>query len=273
MSFLALDVGNTRLKWMLFDHPAPGARALAQGVAFLEQIDRLAETAWASLPEPQSTLGCIVASPGVRNRVQEQMSLWKLEPRWVVPSAAEAGLRNGYEHPSRLGADRWVAMIGARQRMLAQTRGQPPRPILLVMVGTAVTVEAIDAQGRFLGGLILPGHGIMLRALESGTAGLHVPTGQVCKFPTNTSDALTSGGTYATAGACERMYQHLAALEAQPPLCLLTGGAGWKMLPAMTRPFELVESLIFDGLLAIAAERQAALDALLASPRAQKQPA
>ena len=41
MSFLALDVGNTRLKWMLFDHPAPGARALAQGVAFLEQIDRL----------------------------------------------------------------------------------------------------------------------------------------------------------------------------------------------------------------------------------------
>ena len=80
-------------------------------------------------------------------------------------------------------------------------------------------------------------------------------------------------GTYAIAGACERMYQHLAALEAQPPLCLLTGGAGWKMLPAMTRPFELVESLIFDGLLAIAAERQAALDALLAPPRAQKQPA
>ena len=116
-------------------------------------------------------------------------------------------------------------MIGARQRMLAQTRGQPPRPILLVMVGTAVTVEAIDAQGRFLGGLILPGYGIMLRALESGTAGLHVPTGQVCKFPTNTSDALTSGGTYAIAGACERMYQHLAALEAQPPLCLLTGSA------------------------------------------------
>ena len=48
MSFLALDVGNTRLKWMLFDHPAPDARALAQGVAFLEQIDRLAETAWAN---------------------------------------------------------------------------------------------------------------------------------------------------------------------------------------------------------------------------------
>ncbi len=41
----------------------------------------------------------------------------------------------------------------------------------------------------------------MLRALETGTAGLHVPTGQVTPFPTNTSDALTSGGTYAIAGA------------------------------------------------------------------------
>ena len=77
-------------------------------------------------------------------------------------------------------------MIGAYHRMLSQGA---PRPMVVVMVGTAVTVEAVDAQGKFLGGLILPGHGIMLRAMESGTAGLHVPTGEVRLFPTNTSDA------------------------------------------------------------------------------------
>ena len=169
------------------------------------------------------------------------MEHWGVEPRWVVASESEAGLVNGYDFPSRLGADRWVAMIGARHHMLQ--RG-PARPVLLVMVGTAVTVEAIDAQGRFLGGLIIPGHGIMLRALESGTAGLHVPTGDVVEFPTNTSDALTSGGTFAIAGACERMFQHLFKRCAAEPLCLMTGGAGWKMLPAMTRPFELIENLI-----------------------------
>ena len=98
-------------------------------------------------------------------------------------------------------------MIGAWHRMLAMGA---PRPIVVAMVGTAVTVEAIDASGKFLGGYILPGHGIMLRALESGTAGLHVPTGEVRPFPTNTSDALTSGGTYAIAGAMERMVQHCA---------------------------------------------------------------
>lgn len=253
MTFLAIDVGNTRLKWTLYDRPQPGASILADGAEFLEQIDRLADGVWSQLPEPTHMLGCIVAGQAVKHRVQEQMELWSVEPRWVVASDAEAGLTNGYDYPSRLGADRWVAMIGARHHMLQ--RG-PARPILLVMVGTAVTVEAIDQQGRYLGGLILPGHGIMLRSLESGTAGLHVPTGEVCEFPTNTSDGLTSGGTFAIAGACERMFQHLFMRCAAEPLCLMTGGAGWKMLPAMTRPFELIETMIFDGLLALAEERE-----------------
>lgn len=255
MTFLAIDVGNTRLKWALYDAPRPGAAVLAHGAEFLEQIEQLAEDNWAQLahlPAPTRMLGCVVAGDAIRRRVQQQMELWDVTPQWVVSSAQEAGLVNGYDHPTRLGADRWVAMIGARHHMLA--RG-PARPLVVVMVGTAVTVEAIDAEGRFLGGLILPGHGIMLRALETGTAGLHVPTGEVRLFPTNTSDALTSGGTYAIAGAVERIYQHLAQHTGMEPVCMMAGGAGWKMAPSMTRPFELVDNLIFDGLLEIASRR------------------
>ena len=252
MTLLALDVGNTRLKWALYEAPGVGARMLAHGVQFLENIETLAEGDWSSLRAPTHVLGCVVAGDAVRRRVQEQLELWDVAPQWVVSSAAEAGLSNGYDHPSRLGSDRWVAMIGARQRLLA--RGQR-RPCVLVMVGTAVTVEAIDAEGRFLGGLILPGHGIMLRALESGTAGLHVPTGEVCNFPTNTSDALTSGGTFAIAGAVQRMVDNLRQHTGEEPACIMTGGAGWKMAPSMTVSFELVDSLIFDGLLAIAHQR------------------
>jgi type III pantothenate kinase len=136
--------------------------------------------------------------------------------------------------------------------MLAQGEA---RPMVVVMIGTAVTVEAIDVHGKFLGGFILPGHGIMLRALESGTAGLHVPTGEVRDFPTNTSDALTSGGTFAIAGAIERMVQHVRRHCGAEPACYMTGGAGWKMAPHMSVPFELVETLIFDGLLEIARVR------------------
>ena len=252
MTFLALDVGNTRLKWAQYSAPVVGAAMLSQGAVFLENIDKLAEGEWSDLPPPSRILGCIVASDAIKRRVVEQMDLWDAAPRWVVSSPQEAGLINGYDHPARLGADRWVAMIGAHHRLLG--RGVS-KPCVVVMVGTAVTVEAIDASGKFIGGIILPGHGIMLRALESGTAGLHVPTGDVRPFPTNTSDALTSGGTYAIAGAVERMVQHVRQHCGAEPACFMTGGAGWKMAPSMSVPFELVDSLIFDGLLEIAQRR------------------
>ena len=225
---------------------------LANGAEFLENIDKLAEDDWSDMPPPSGILGSIVAGDAVKRRVAEQMEHWEVLPRWVVSSPREAGLVNGYDHPARLGADRWVAMIGARHRLLA--RGSN-KPCVVVMVGTAVTVEAIDSSGRFLGGIILPGHGIMLRALESGTAGLHVPTGDVRDFPTNTSDALTSGGTFAIAGAVQRMIDNVRRHCGEVPECIMTGGAGWKMAPSMSVRFELVESLIFDGLLEIASHR------------------
>ena len=252
MTFLALDVGNTRLKWAEYDAPVVGASLLAHGAVFLEHIDRLADEDWRDLAEPAAILGCVVAGDAIKRRVAEQMEIWDVLPRWVISSPQEAGLTNGYDHPARLGSDRWVAMIGAHHRLLA--RGVR-KPCLVVMVGTAVTVEAIDASGRFLGGIILPGHGIMLRALESGTAGLHVPTGEVQDFPTNTSDALTSGGTFAIAGAVQRMVDNITRHCGEAPVCIMTGGAGWKMAPSMTVEFELVENLIFDGLLEIASRR------------------
>lgn len=254
MSFFAIDIGNTRLKWAQYATTQPGAAPLAQGAVFLENIDHLAEMEWKQLAAPGSLLGCNVAGDAVRRRVEEQLELWDIEPRWVASSAQAGGIINGYDHPGRLGVDRFVAQIGARH--LVRARGLN-RPTLVVMIGTAVTVDALDAEGRFLGGLILPGHGIMLRALESGTAGLRVPTGEVVEFPTNTSDGLTSGGTYAITGAIERMHRHLARRCGEEPLALMTGGAGWKVGPALEIEHELVETLIFDGLLALQAHRLA----------------
>lgn len=254
MSLLAIDIGNTRLKWAWYAHAQPGSEPLAHGAVFLEMIDHLADAEWAQLPAPASMLGCCVAGDSVRHRVEEQLELWDVAPRWVVSSAEEAGVFNGYDHPLRLGSDRWVALIGARARMRTRQR---QGPVLVVMAGTAVTVDALDGDGRFLGGLILPGHGLMLKALEAGTAGLRVPTGEVRDFPTNTSDALTSGGNYAIAGAIERMYDHLRQRCGEPPVCVVTGGAGWKVVPVLQVPYELVDSLLFDGLLTISAERSA----------------
>ena len=252
MTLLAIDIGNTRLKWALYASAQPGAEALFSGAVFLETIEELTDGDWKTLPAPTQIIGCNVAGDAVRQRVEEQLELWDVSPRWVVAAAAAGGIVNGYDHPGRLGTDRFVAQIGARWHVLA---GPQVCPALVVMIGTAVTVDAIDVEGRFLGGLILPGHGIMLRALESGTAGLRVPTGNVVDFPTNTSDALTSGGTYAITGAIERLHRHLALRSGQQPRTIMTGGAGWKVAPSLQIEHELIDALIFDGLLALHARR------------------
>ena len=254
MSFLAIDIGNTRLKWAQYASPQAGAVLMAQGAVFLETIDSLADNEWKQLVPPASMLGCVVAGEGVKRRVEEQLELWDLTPRWVVSSGHACGVTNGYDHPNRLGVDRWVALVGARQRVLA---GGKARPALVVMVGTAVTVDALDASGRFLGGLILPGFGLMLRALEMGTAGLKAPTGEVVDFPTNTSDALMSGGADAIAGAVERMHRKLLARTGEKPALIMTGGAAVKLAPILDLPFDTVDTLIFEGLLQLQSHRLA----------------
>jgi hypothetical protein len=123
MSFLAIDIGNTRLKWALYAAPQPGAVLLEQGAVFLETIDELAERTGSDLPEPPACWA--VWSPATRCAAasKQQMELWDMEPALGGASSAhEAGAGNGYDHPSRLGADRWVALIRAPESRVLATQ-------------------------------------------------------------------------------------------------------------------------------------------------------
>jgi type III pantothenate kinase len=252
MSILTIDVGNTRLKWALFERFEPGLPPLQSGAVVHEEIDDLAANVWSALPAPTTMLGCIVAGEAVKRRVEEQLDkAWHLPADWIVASGIQCGLTNGYDYPNRLGSDRWAAMIGARFKY-----GQ--KPIVVVMVGTAVTVEALTPEGLFLGGMILPGFGLMLEALENGTAGLRVYPGEVLDFPTNTSDALMSGGANAIAGAVERMVGKLAHYCQETPVVTVTGGAAPKLTPSLLVEHYLDEQLILDGLLCIGKQRTVA---------------
>lgn len=260
MTFLVIDIGNTRLKWGLYEHANPQSRLMHQGAVILEDIDGLWDTAWRHLPRPQGMLGCVVAGDAIKRRVEEHLGRWGLAPRWLVATPYAGGVHNGYDHPHRLGADRWAAIVGARQHALAAAKAAPAGTAcagaLVIMVGTAVTIDTLDSTGHFLGGAIMPGFGLMLRALETGTAGLKVPMGTATDFPTNTSDALTSGGTDAIAGAIERSYRRLARREGAEPLLLMSGGAAPKLLSlAEELPVRFIDHLIFIGLLVLASEQ------------------
>ncbi len=111
-------------------------------------------------------------------------------------------MRNLYENPERLGADRWAALIGAR--------ALHPHACVVVTAGTATTVDLLSAAGDFLGGLILPGVELMQQALARGTAQLPLADGRFALQPRRTVDAIRSGCLQAQAGAVERMFRQIA---------------------------------------------------------------
>ena len=243
MSLLLLDLGNTRLKWGVWT----GARLVAAGALAQQAIESLG-TELAPLGRPTAAIGCAVAGALPTARVEAQLDALGLRGQWIHSLPQQCGVRNGYTHPGMLGTDRWAALIGARAR-------HPHDPVLIVSVGTAVTIDCLAADGRFLGGVILPGFGLMLRALEMGTAGLNVPEGELREFPNNTSDALMTGGAIGIAGAARQMHERLRRVEGRAPRVLLTGGAAPKLELALGLPHVTVEHLVFDGLLRIAEQR------------------
>ena len=147
---------------------------------------------------------------------------------------------NGYEQVERLGADRWAAMVGAR----AKTQ----EACLVVCAGTATTVDWLDAQGNFRGGLILPGVRLMCEALARDTAQLPLASGEFRQAPRTTMDAIVSGCLHAQAGAIERMFRQSSA-EETIARCLVTGGAASQIVPHLGVPWRMEATLILDGLL------------------------
>ena len=243
MQLLLIDVGNTRLKWGI--RGADGA--MVHGAMLLRDVEGLADDVRRH-GRADAMLGCAVAGASVTARVETQLVRLGVRPHWIHAPAHECGVRNGYTIPGTLGPDRWAAIVGARARHVDE-------PALVVSVGTAVTIDCLSADGRFLGGAILPGFGLMLKALEMGTAGLNVPEGELREFPNTTSDALMTGGALGIAGAVRQMYERLSRLEGRPPHLLLTGGAAPKLEVALGLPHRIVDHLVFEGLLAIAARR------------------
>ena len=226
---LCLDAGNTRLKWGLLE--ADGWRR--QGVLNHQELDVLL----AELPAPPSRiLACNVAGEAIRQRIEAMAAGLKLPLAWLTSTAAACGVRNGYDSPQQLGADRWAALIAARSLHAGSC--------VVVMAGTATTVDALDDKGVFRGGLILPGLALMRAALAHNTADLPHAAGRYQSMPTNTDDAIVSGAIQATLGAIERMHSRLGK-DAQ---CLLSGGAAAELAPHLGLRHRLVDNLVLEGL-------------------------
>jgi type III pantothenate kinase len=241
---LLVDAGNTRIKW--------GLRAegmwLARGVRPLAEALELPHD-WSSHVFQRALL-CWVADAYFRDRIAASLDQRGIQARWLTARREAHGLRSEYDPPESLGADRYAALVAAQRRSLG--------PVLVVSAGTALTADALLADGHFLGGIILPGADLMRDALLRGTAGVRDVPAVVSErqddFPGSTGAAVATGIALAQAGAVERLRARLAARVGGQVPVLLGGGARAGIASLLAAPVIEADDLVLEGLAAIAGE-------------------
>ncbi|MEQ1602389.1 MAG: type III pantothenate kinase [Methylophilaceae bacterium] len=248
---LAIDSGNTRTKWAVFDSLGS---IKAQGVCTNTDLNAMAiPTIWHACQRItiSNVAGTLIAA--ILNKLLRPL---KIPIRWIVASVQACGLENSYANPAQLGTDRWAAMIAAWQQF--------QKPCIVVNAGTALTVDAISAErsenhGIFLGGIIMPGLMLMQNSLILGAADISGHAGSFQDFPTSTGTAVYTGALTAMAGAVETMFYKLQQLVDSAPLCIINGGDAASLATILNKKMEnhlvVTDNLVLQGLLFL--EREA----------------
>ena len=206
---LAIDAGNTRVKWGLFDK---AGNITNQGACLHTELAQL------TLPAASKTVISNVAGNGVETHLRSL--LHQHDNVQVITSQAVAcGVQNHYTLPAKLGTDRWAALIAAWHLKQA--------PCVVVNAGTAVTIDALE-NAMFNGGLIIPGMDLMQQSLYLATAQLPIQAArddvEIDILARNTHDAIFAGALYAISGAIIQMAQTLHAKTQHAPWILISGG-------------------------------------------------
>jgi len=256
LSTLLVDIGNTRAKWAFLkdgrvgrQHAVPHAgrtgRRIAQ--AILGKNDRKKPNA------VDRVIVVSVAGSQIDNDfASEVRRRLGTGPEFFASSRRAGGVTTLYSEPWRLGADRFAAAIGAFHL-------SGGRPVCVVSVGTAMTVDLVDGRGRHRGGAIVPAPTLMVTSLLKETNGIarraQGREGGTKLFARNTHAAITQGARYAAAAVADRAIQEAKRVLGRPPLVLLTGGAAPDIRSLLSSEHRHVPDLVLQGLAVIAAER------------------
>lgn len=235
---LMIDAGNTLIKsavlagddWLhLTAVPTAEAHTMTARVAHIPWVNEV----WVSNVAGDEVAAHLAAACKSRG--------WDMH--LIDSKRQQCGVINSYKVAERLGSDRWASLIAAWQMNRCAT--------LVVTSGTATTIDALSAQGEFLGGLILPGLALMQSSLIDATAKLVHDAGRYADFPVNTADAMWSGALQATCGAIQRQYVLLNDAHAR---ILLSGGAAQELQELLGIPAQTVRNMVLQGLGYIARE-------------------
>ncbi len=240
---LLLDIGNTRLKWAIWDgvRLEPGD-AVSNGDCSVDRLTGL----WRSVPKPESAWVASVADPALDGQVTASLrAVFGLEPTFVHSVTAACGVRNAYRKPRNLGVDRFLGLIA--------THAGSRQPAVVAGCGTALTLDALAADGKHLGGLIAPSPALMQRALRGNAARLgDAGEVRVVEMAVDTADAIESGTRLAAVALIERFVGIAAGRFGAQPSLVLTGGGATSVGEHLASPHRLEPQLVLAGLARLA---------------------
>jgi type III pantothenate kinase len=160
----------------------------------------------------------------------------------AVGPGIRTGLNVRIDDPATLGADLVVGGVAALTYYGA--------PCIVLDLGTATTITAIDRNRAFLGGAILPGVNLSYRALSSGTSLL--PAISITAPPkavaTNTVDCMRSGAVFGTASMIDGMIDRMEEELGEKCTIVATGGIAHRIVPYCRHEVILDEDLLLKGL-------------------------
>lgn len=233
---LQLDVGNSAIKWRLvnsqsvFERGSLGLAEIAQLVDLLPADVQLSAV-WVSSVASEEVNDALAAA------LQQGIGLTP----WFARSAARSGsLVNSYNDPTKMGVDRWLAMLGARKKKSGA--------LCVVDAGSALTIDLVSMEGEHEGGYIIPGPALMERALLLDTDRV--------RFEEDVNYSLSPGKSTAEAVRHGIALAQTGAVLAIPDLAarslVITGGGGPALAEFVNREHELAPDLVFEGLTELA---------------------
>ena len=234
---LLIDIGNSRLKWAIENGGQIGHVTLLdyRQTDFLPDLKSL----WLAVEVPNTVAIASVSELGVLSGLLSLcQSLWP-QTKTLIPKSTQCahGVKNAYIQAEKLGVDRWLAMIAAHIYY--------PGDKCVVDCGTAITIDALQASGKHLGGLICPGLNLMKQALASNTADL---TFNAEPYQTNlataTKPAIANGVLLAATGLVESAMRQLD----DSYQLIFTGGDAMTVAESVSRPVLLDQNLVLKGL-------------------------
>ena len=248
---LLVDIGNTRVKWAWLVGGRLGRQHAAAHAGW--KRDDFTRELFGAARLAESVARILAVSVGGErlNRLFSTVArqCTGIEPEFFASQRSVGGVTTQYSEPWRLGADRLVGAIGAHHLV----RG---RAVCVIGVGTALTLDLVDARGHHRGGAIVPAPPLMKDSLLTKTSGIRrrAQGGSAAGrfFARSTRAAIEQGSRYAAAAVIDRAVAEARKIVGRTPRVLLTGGGAADLRPLIRSRHLFVPDLVLQGLAVLA---------------------